>query len=101
LGLLGLGEKVCEMSGSKRWLMSLDKKLSHRKNKEGNMRDYATIEQLLVLANLENVNALYVSKGISQSERIEELNHLAREQLVTMEHNRNVDVLKKFENKKV
>jgi hypothetical protein len=31
LGLLGLGGKVCEMSGSKRWLMGLDKKLFHRK----------------------------------------------------------------------
>lgn len=31
LGLLGLGGKVCEMSGSKRWLMNLDKKLFHRK----------------------------------------------------------------------
>ena len=31
LGLLGLGGKVCEMSGSKRWLMNLDKKLFHKK----------------------------------------------------------------------
>jgi hypothetical protein len=69
------------------------------KDKEGNMRDYATIEQLLVLANLENVNALYISKGITQSERIEDLNHLAREQLAAMVRNRNVDVLKKLENK--
>jgi len=32
-------------------------------NKDGNMRDHATIEQLLVLANLENVNALYIWQG--------------------------------------
>jgi hypothetical protein len=49
--------------------------------KEGNMRDYATIEQLLVLANLENINALYISKGIAQKERVTELNALARAQL--------------------
>ena len=34
LGLLGLGGKVCEMSGSKRWLMNLDKKLFHRKKEK-------------------------------------------------------------------
>ena len=48
------------------------------------MRDHATIEQLLVLANLENVNALYVGKGIPQPERIEELNRLARLQLTAI-----------------
>ena len=60
------------------------------KDKQGNMRDYATIEQLLVLANLENVNALYIGKGISQSERIEELNKMAREQLSAMLNNKSV-----------
>lgn len=49
--------------------------------KEGNMRDYATIEQLLVLANLENINALYISKCMEQKERVTELNALARAQL--------------------
>lgn len=49
--------------------------------KEGNMRDHATIEQLLVLANLENINALYISKGMAQKERVTELNALARAQL--------------------
>ena len=48
------------------------------------MRDHATIEQLLVLANLENVNALYISKGMPQSERIAELNTLARTQLTAI-----------------
>ena len=50
-------------------------------SKDGNMRDHATIEQLLVLANLENINALFISKGFPQSERIVELNRLARFQL--------------------
>ena len=70
------------------------------KDKQGNMRDYATIEQLLVLANLENVNALYINKGIPQSERIDELNHLAREQLSAMLRNKSAGALKKLENKK-
>ena len=50
-------------------------------DKDGNMRDHATIEQLLVLANLENVNALFIGKGIPQNERIAELNRIARAQM--------------------
>ena len=42
------------------------------------------IEQLLVLANLENINALYISNGMPQSERIVELNRLARLQLAAI-----------------
>jgi hypothetical protein len=49
--------------------------------KDGNMRDHATIEQLLVLANLENVNALFIGKGMPQKERIDELNRIARAQM--------------------
>lgn len=44
---------------------------------EGSIRDHATIEQKLVLVNLENTNALYISKGMSQSERIIKLSRLA------------------------
>ena len=66
------------------------------KDKQGNIRDYATIEQLLVLANLENINALYINKGISQSERIEELNRLARDQITSMIRSKSGDTLKKI-----
>lgn len=56
-------------------------------DKTGNMRDEATIEQLLVLANLESINAICISKGMSQKERIIELNSIARYQLsVVIEH---------------
>lgn len=53
-------------------------------DKDGNMRDYASIEQLLVLANLENVNALLISKGVPQPERIAEMNQLARWQMAAI-----------------
>jgi hypothetical protein len=49
--------------------------------KDGNMRDHATIEQLLVLANLENINALYINNNIPQSDRVVELNNIARSQM--------------------
>ncbi len=44
---------------------------------KGNVRDYATTEQLLVLANLENLNAHLIKQGIKQSERLEQLNEVA------------------------
>ena len=66
-------------------------------NKDGNMRDHATIEQLLVLANLENVNALFISNGMPQSERIDELNRLARMQLSAILDMNSVKKLKTLE----
>ena len=63
-------------------------------SKNGNMRDHATIEQLLVLANLENVNALFIDKKMSQEQRIAELNRLARQQLAQLLENRSVKGLK-------
>ena len=48
---------------------------------KGNMRDYATAEQLVVLANLENLNAQLIKQNIPAQERVIMLNHIAREQL--------------------
>jgi len=61
--------------------------------KAGNMRDYATVEQLLVLANLENINALFINKGLPQFERIIELNNLARTQLSAITESRSIKSL--------
>ena len=52
--------------------------------KDGNMRDYASIEQLLVLANLENVNALFIEQDMPQSERMDVLHSIAKSQLETI-----------------
>ena len=51
---------------------------------KGNMRDYATIEQLLVLANLESANAMFIENSVEQSERVIMLNQLAIKQLKTL-----------------
>lgn len=50
-------------------------------NKKGNIRDYATIEQLLVIANMESYNAILIEQGLSQRERLSQLNAMARSQL--------------------
>lgn len=48
---------------------------------KGNMREYSSVEQLLVLANIENLNAEYIREGIPQAERLERLTEVARRQL--------------------
>ena len=52
---------------------------------KGNMRDVATLNQLLVLANLESYNAVLINQGKSQKERMELLRRLAVQQLRTLE----------------
>ena len=42
-------------------------------NKDGNIRDYATLEQLVVLSNLESINALLIRQGLRQNERLVQL----------------------------
>jgi len=54
-----------------------------RENPElkGNQRDYATIDQLICLSNLENLNAVMINDGISQSQRLKRLNEIAIHQM--------------------
>lgn len=54
-------------------------------DKKGNMRDYASINELLVLANLESYNAILISQGKSQKERMACLRKLVVQQLQTLE----------------
>jgi len=50
-------------------------------DKRGNIRDYATINELICLTNLENVNSIYINDGIVQSERLVRLNKIAISQM--------------------
>ena len=52
---------------------------------KGNMRDYASLNELLVLANMESYNAILIGKGMDQKERMIELRKLARTQLMSLE----------------
>lgn len=51
---------------------------------DGNLRDHATVEQLVVLASLESQNALLIQQGVPQSQRLVMLNDLARRQLQSL-----------------
>ena len=50
-------------------------------DKKGNIRDYATINELICLANLENINSIYINEGLEQSERLIRLNKIAISQM--------------------
>ena len=63
-------------------------------DEKGNIRDYATIEQLVVLSNMESINAMLIQQDVVQSERLEQLNQLAITQMKSLlKHN---DRLKKL-----
>ncbi|MFA6917779.1 MAG: KilA-N domain-containing protein [Candidatus Gracilibacteria bacterium] len=53
-------------------------------HKEGNIRDYATVEQLVVLANLESLNSVLIKSGADQPTRLKELNKIAIDQIKTL-----------------
>ena len=50
-------------------------------DKEGNLRDYANASQLVCLANLENLNALFINEGMLQAARLSRLNQIAIQQM--------------------
>ncbi|MBE2207845.1 MAG: KilA-N domain-containing protein, partial [Saprospiraceae bacterium] len=62
-------------------------------DKEGNVRDYSTVEQLLVLANLESMNAEFIRMGLLQGERLRKLNAIAIQQLKSLVGNSNLKQL--------
>ena len=53
---------------------------------KGNIRDYATINQLICLSNMENLNAVFINDGLTQSERLEKLNKIAIQQMRILEN---------------
>ena len=50
-------------------------------DKEGNIRDYANVNELVCLSNLENVNSIYINEGMSQKDRLIKLNEIAISQM--------------------
>ncbi len=54
------------------------------KDKDGNIRDYASVEELIVLSNMESINALLIEQNISQTERLKQLNRLAISQMKSL-----------------
>jgi len=61
--------------------------------KEGNIRDYSDVTQLVVLANLEGINADLIRRGLSQSERLIQLNQIAIVQMESLLDNKSIKKL--------
>ena len=61
---------------------------------KGNIRDYASINELICLSNMENLNAVFIDQGMSQHERIFKLNQIAIQQMQILEDGGNRKLLK-------
>ncbi|MCC6701072.1 MAG: KilA-N domain-containing protein [Fluviicola sp.] len=61
---------------------------------KGNIRDYASINELICLSNLENLNAVWINESITQKERLIKLNQIAINQISILENNENKTLLK-------
>ena len=71
---------------------------NHELAKNGNMRDYTDLLHLVILSNLETINASLISDNISQSERLIKLNNNARMQMEALKNNKNIKDLELLEN---
>ena len=61
---------------------------------KGNIRDYATINELICLANMENLNSVLINDGVPQGERLIKLNQIAIHQMQVLEDNESRTLLK-------
>jgi hypothetical protein len=61
---------------------------------DGNIRDAANLDQLVVLSNLESINAVLIHQGLSQSERLVQLNKIAITQMKSLLQSREIKKLK-------
>lgn len=65
--------------------------------KNGNIRDYTDLLHLIILSNLENINAQLIEDGISQKERLIKLNETAKKQIEILHNNKNINELENLE----
>ena len=70
-------------------------------NLEGNMRDYANILQLVILVNLENLNAEMIEQGIEQSKRLYRLNQIAKKQFDILQGTAGIKKIENLDTKKL
>ena len=68
-------------------------------NLNGNMRDYADILQLIILSNLENINAEMIEQGLEQNKRLEKLNAIARKQYTILQDNSSIKKIEALDEK--
>ena len=77
-------------------MFGITAKIWHEQNPElkGNIRDYASINELICLSNMENLNAVFIDQGIPQGERLIKLNQIAIQQMSILEEDGKRKLLK-------
>ncbi len=63
-------------------------------NLQGNIRDYASMNELICLSNLENINSLLIQEKLEQKERLVKLNQLAIQQMTVLQNLKSRDLLR-------
>jgi hypothetical protein len=66
----------------------------HNPELKGNIRDYASINELICLSNMENLNAVFIEQGMSQRDRLIKLNQIAIHQMQVLEDSSDRKLLK-------
>lgn len=67
---------------------------------DGNMRDYANILQLVILSNLENINAELINQELPQKSRLERLNEIAKKQLELLKDSAGIKKIEELDDSK-
>lgn len=80
---------IKNMAGSNNFVLSV----KANPDLKGNIRDYATINELICLSNMENIIAVLINEGVPQSEGIIKLNQIAIQQMQVLEGNNNRNLL--------
>ncbi|MCX8482536.1 MAG: hypothetical protein ORN50_03070, partial [Crocinitomicaceae bacterium] len=68
--------------------------LNHKMVFQGNIRDYASVNELICLSNLENINSLLIQEKLEQKERLVKLNQLAIQQMTVLQNLKSRDLLR-------
>lgn len=72
----------------------LSKTINDLKHKKENMRDHASVEQLIILVNIESMNADMIREGIPMSERLKKLRSVAYYQMQSLTRNKSIERIK-------
>ena len=85
---------IKSLAGLNNYKLSVKEWRDANSRKDGNIRDYATLEQLVVLSNMESINALLIRQGLPQNERLIHLNKTAITQMKSLLQSKTVKRLK-------
>ena len=87
-------DAIKNASGTNRFILTAKEWRDAHPEDKGNIRDYATINQLICLSNMENLNAVFINEGLPQGERLHKLNQIAIQQMTVLENVESKRILK-------